>query len=263
MQARFKHLMLKLFKANGPGVIDKVLEKVGPKLDAKASKAEDDEFDAEEFVDGLDLDFFEAVPGIAEPILKRAARNSSRQAYVQVGGNLKDVLAQVDEAAIAWAHDHAAEMVGRKWVEGELVDNPNAEYSIEESTRTMLREKIEEALEKGWTRDQLANEIESDIFSADRAELIAQTELLDAHYTSNMEGWRASGAVKGKKSLLSDDHEGTDECDTNAEQGVIDIDEDFDSGDDAPPFHPHCFCTVVAVLEPLAKGAESEEDDEE
>ena len=37
-------------------------------------------------------------------------------------------------------------------------------------------------------------------------------------------------------------------CVENAEAGTIGIDENFPSGDEAPPYHPNCFCTLVPVL---------------
>ena len=34
-------------------------------------------------------------------------------------------------------------------------------------------------------------------------------------------------------------------CIANLEDGEIDMDEDFESGDDAPPAHPNCMCSLM------------------
>ena len=39
-----------------------------------------------------------------------------------------------------------------------------------------------------------------------------------------------------------------DECVANAEQGAIGLEDEFLSGDDAPPAHPNCRCDVLPVL---------------
>jgi len=245
--ARAKNGLAKLFRNNKDKVISAVWKKAAPLIE-KAKKSEDDD-SLDNFSDDIDLDFFEAVPGIMEPIFIRAAVASSRNALVQVSsGNIDDALSQMDEAAHEWAKKHAAEMVGRKWVDGKLVDNPNAAYSIEDSTRNMIRDKVSLAIEEGWTEEELARELEDRAFDADRAYMIASTELDFAHSVSNNEGWKASGVVQGKKSLLSQDHVEEDECDDNADAGVIDLDEEYPSGHDSPPFHPRCHCSEVAVL---------------
>lgn len=69
-----------------------------------------------------------------------------------------------------------------------------------------------------------------------------------AQQAGSLAEWQESGVVTGKEALLSNDHDYEDECDDNADAGVIALDEAFPSGDDTAPFHVHCECDVAAVV---------------
>ena len=95
-------------------------------------------------------------------------------------------------------------------------------------------------------------------FDDGRAERIAQWELVNAHAQSNQIAWRASGMVQGKQWIMSEAHGEEDDCDDNADAGVIDLDADFPSGHGTNPAHPACLCDVVAILLPLADAGTDE-----
>lgn len=155
----------------------------------------------------------------------------------------------VHEDARAYADDRAAELVGRKFVAGHLVDNPNAEWQITEATRDGLRALIERAYSEGLSPAALKKEIQANYqFSDARAKLIAKTETAKASIQGSLTGWKRSGVVEGKSSLISGDHDLDDECDENEADGVIPLDAEFSSGDDGPPYHPGCNCALVAEL---------------
>jgi len=226
---------------------------------AKVGKAEVVKVDNDENIaDGLDLAFLNELPNELGPLYVEMATASAAQALHQVSavakvrGNLADLLKQSDKKAIAWAENKAASMVGKKWIDGELVNNPDSKWVIEDSTRDMLRGKINQALKEGWSKDKLAKRITGDVIGKDRADLIAQTELGFAHSAGNQIGWATSGRIKGRYSILSADHEIEDVCDDNAAAGVIPMDEPYPSGDEGYPFHPGCFCVEVAVLDDSA-----------
>ena len=44
--------------------------------------------------------------------------------------------------------------------------------------------------------------------------------------------------------MTSGDDTCCDDCEANEAAGLIDLDEAFPSGDDSPPAHPNCRCTV-------------------
>lgn len=132
---------------------------------------------------------------------------------------------------------------------GELIGAGPKGGELGESTRLLIRGTIEQALENNWDTETLANELASSYgFSAQRAELIADNELQTSVMRGQYDGWKASGQVAGKRWLLSNDEGICDVCQGNADEGVIDIDALFSSGDDSPPAHPHCRCDMVPVL---------------
>lgn len=112
---------------------------------------------------------------------------------------------------------------------------------IEESTREMLRVTIRNAVEQGIGSFDLAKMIEdNNAFSPERADLIASYELGTALEEGNMSAWRDSGVVTGKEWITADDEIVSDDCQANAAQGVIGLEEEFQSGDMNPLAHPGC-----------------------
>lgn len=141
--------------------------------------------------------------------------------------------------------------MGKRVVNGIVIENPDARWAITESTRDSLRTLVESAYSDGFSPAQLKTKIQDNYgFSPQRAKLIAKTETAKASVQGSLGGWKRSGLVQGKESLLSDDHDLDDECDENVGAGVVPLDEDFPSGDDGPPYHPGCNCSVVAELIP-------------
>jgi SPP1 gp7 family putative phage head morphogenesis protein len=156
----------------------------------------------------------------------------------------------------AFAEARAAELVGMKWVDGELVVNPNAEWSITEATRNMLRSSITTALEEGQSNDELAKTIrESTAFSRDRAENISRTETATADVQGSIAGWRASGAVAGRQWLAAPDC--CDEC-QDLDGTIVGIDEDFEQGD--APLHQNCRCSELPLTADEMPDATEEEE---
>ena len=107
-----------------------------------------------------------------------------------------------------------------------------------------LQNAIGDAWDKGGSYDQIVQAITDtfDDFSDTRAGLIAQTEANDAYNAG-----RASVAASldmDEKRWDPDGEACAEICQPNADQGWIPIDEDFQSGDDAPTGHPNCDCST-------------------
>jgi hypothetical protein len=145
-----------------------------------------------------------------------------------------------------------------------LFDNPNQlalEYAreraaelvtdIEETTRGRLKELIVSTLSDGASPADLGEDIWSSSadFSEERADTIAQNELATAQGEAGVRAARETGLSLKKKWIRGNEVADCDICDPNAEAGWIDIDEDFPSGDDTVPGHPHCVCDVVFSTE--------------
>ncbi len=191
-------------------------------------------------------------------------------AYLAAGKRALDSLKVTDDKlfdlfnkdAHAWAESRGAELVGKKLVGGRLVDNSDARWAITDTTRDGLRSMIAKGYEEGWTPVDLASQIhDSYLFSEQRASMIARTETAKASVSGTVGAWERSGVVERKEWQMSNLHEDQG-CDCEDNDGeVVDLDDDFPSGDDAPPSHPNCCCVLVAHLveaEKLLKFDESE-----
>lgn len=153
---------------------------------------------------------------------------------IDSGGEVPAIVGQVNDRAHEWGADRAAELV----------------TLIEENTRTMLRAAVTQAIEQGLSAAELADVIsESAAFSTARAQMIARTELIRANNQGNLAAYKASGVAAGKEWATADDEACCAECDANEAQGAIPLDDDFDSGDDAPPAHPNCRCALLPVTD--------------
>lgn len=209
---------------------------------------------AGKMLDAIDLkgqykDFAQAV----QDPLKRAAADSvvnSTKALKKdadpIGVGITEGF--VNDYADAYAQERGAEMVGMRWVDGELVENPDAVWQITDETRTGIVGLLDRTINEGWSVDQFATALtDAYAFSAKRAETIARTETRLADSKGNLAGWKRSGVVAQKVWLPSNDG-CCDVCQANADQGAIDIDDDFDSGDDSTPGHPNCECVIAPVV---------------
>lgn len=197
----------------------------------------------------LDLD---DLGDIIEPVtnaLQIVGEDAAQQALLIVQASPTDgVISAANEKVLEFSQNRAAELVGKKLVDGKLIDNPDAQWSINEATRDMLRQSITESFQEGLGVKGLKSSIENSYaFSSERAEMIARTETLAAFNASALAGYRASGVNMKKKWLTAPD--ACDEiCIPNEEQGAIPLDELFVSGDDHPPGHPRCRCTLIPVV---------------
>ena len=160
------------------------------------------------------------------------------------------VLADANPRVIAWAKERAAELIGKKVLpSGEIIDNPDAEWAIDEPTRVMLRQTITESFQSGKGIQGLAKEIENSYaFSHERAMLIARTETINAFNSGAFIGYQemAKQGVDLEKKWV--DHPGAcPVCIANAAAGYIGLNEPFPSGHQHPTAHPKCRCTFVAI----------------
>lgn len=152
----------------------------------------------------------------------------------QAGFSEENITKQVNQRAVAWARERAAEMVSQ----------------ITETTRDMLRAAIADGLAENLARDQIISDImdTSDVFSEKRAEFIADTELTNASSQGSLMGMKVAqenGVKLGKYWDCND--EPCPICQGNEDAGVIGLDETFPSGDDAPQAHPRCECVLLGI----------------
>lgn len=145
-----------------------------------------------------------------------------------------DVFGLANPRAVSYASERAAEFI----------------KEITDGTRTLIRGTIVEALEEGWSYTELADELsKAYAFSSERAATIASTEMNDAVTNSALSAWKDSGVVKGVRWLLSNDEGVCPICNGNADQGTIPLGKEFESGDEGPPAHPNCRCSISPVVD--------------
>lgn len=190
----------------------------------------------------VEKDLYEA----ALPLYEKVVKSGVRAAALQIDVPVEETFTLVNEHAADWAASQAAQLVGMKIVDGDLVPNPDAAYSLTETTREFIRGDVTVAMEEGWSTDELAKALEENYgFSATRAEVIARTETASADVQGNLIVYKESGISK-KKWLASPDC--CDDC-QELDGEEVGIDEDFKDGTQGPPLHPQCRCDVVPIIE--------------
>ena len=192
---------------------------------------------------------------LVEPALTVAAEDGAGETIASVRVAVgDDRISQIDTYKLAndAAKERGAEMVGMKWVDGELVPNPDAQWQITEGARDSLKSLTEQSIKEGWSADKFERRIiDSHAFSPGRASMIARTEMRFARSAGQIEMGKLVGANKKQWSTAQDD-DVSPECVENGQagpdsDGVIDIGDAYPSGAMAPPEHPNCRC-VLSVL---------------
>jgi SPP1 gp7 family putative phage head morphogenesis protein len=210
------------------------------------NKADQDEI--RRVLDSLNLSGLTVIHADADVALKAIAKSGVAAALAQIGIEDEGITELANTRALAWAEARAAELVGMKVVGGTLVQNPDAGWRIDTSTRELLRGFVAEAIDQGWSNDRLAREIEDTFaFSEQRAQIIARTETAYADVAGNMIAYEDSGMVTQKRWILAQERY-CDVCESNAAQGPIALRASFVSGEYAPPAHPNCRCDVIPIL---------------
>lgn len=233
-----------------------VAKQIRQKLDA-VSKAEfPDDFDIDKLLDELDLSVLAITQDDLVEALAAVGADAAKISLAQVGMSIDDnkITEVVNERALAWARDRAAELVSFD------EDDP----LLAGASRDMLRALIADGIENNLSTDEISDNIEeAHAFSEDRADLIAATEITAANSQGALAGYEEAkdAGVNVKKSWLVLE-DGCEICQENADAGPIDLDEQFPSGDDAPGAHPNCRCVLVPeVID--EDGNETEGDPEE
>ena len=191
--------------------------------------------------------------------------DNAKQVLIQLGiEHEAGLVNQVDQATLTYANDRAAEMIGKKWVDGVLQDNPDAEWVITDSTRDEIQDLVSQVADGSLKLTDLPEAIrDAGAFSEQRAAMIARTEILTANAQGTLASLKAARdiGVKVKKAWICDD-DPCPICQENEDAGPIDLDDDFPSGDDAPTAHPNCECVLTSEVD-TDEDEDSEESDQE
>lgn len=136
------------------------------------------------------------------------------------------VTATLRERAAAFARERAGELIS----------------DLSDATRERVQGLVAAALENGDSIQSLARALRTadDLFGTQRSETIARTETAIALGVGQKQA--ASDMEQDEKAWRGGD---CDICQGNGDDGWLDIDDPFSSGDDTIPAHPNCTCTVI------------------
>jgi len=139
---------------------------------------------------------------------------------------------------------------------------------VGDTTIVRVSRLIEKGLSEGMTVDELADRIEQKGFDAARARTIARTESTRAYTEGQVEAWKQTGMVTGKKWLVAPEPcpfceaIGRDDLTKGMSDSFYKVGDSITASDGSrfvvnfdnvtgPPLHPNCRCTIVPVLEDL------------
>jgi hypothetical protein len=181
--------------------------------------------------------------------------------------DLDDPLAislRTNTEAVNYAAYRSAELVGKKYdADGNLIDNPDAAWSITDTMRNVLRDEVRHAVGLHWDVDKLADHlVDTGLFSDQRAEMIARTEISMAQNQGTLEaGRQARAAGLNVRKVRTLGPNPCPQCEAAAAEGDIDLDADFGSDAGAPPLHPNCMCALDLFVADEEEEAKMQDDD--
>ncbi len=218
----------------------------------KTKKAAGDQSapDVDTVLAAIDFSVWNALAQEFQPYLAETGQEAVASVFatLNMATEGSDIFALSDTQSLEYAQTRAAELVGKKWVNGEMVDNPDARWVITETTRNDLREMIARAFAEGWTPAELELQIdEAFTFSAGRAELIADTETAMAQTVATVQTGKNLGATT-KTIQMSNLHDVDDVCDAAHALGKVPIDAEYPNGALHVPLHPRCRCVEMVHL---------------
>jgi hypothetical protein len=195
--------------------------------------------DLDSILADLDLSGFESVRVMIEDELRDLVLDEGKRviAAISAGTDIDaaDLFEVVNTRAVSYARERSAELVSQ----------------VTETTRKLIRETVEAGLRDNIGTPAIADRLQENFgFSAKRAQLIADTEVRFANSRGALAGYRAAKAagVPLKKRWLV----GANSCEScvdNGAVGLIDLDDNFPDGSDAPPGHPNCVCAISAEID--------------
>ena len=230
----------KLWKAFFRRQRNAVLRTVAQPLRNELAKAETREADAPVRRGGQR--FAKSVlPDSLQP-LKFGLTNAQATSY---GAAIEEAILQAGLTLAAELRSEAS--LGQSVVSEYLRENSLSKLTggINETTTQALRDSLAADYEAVATYGEIVQGIRDVYagFQETRADMIAQTELNDAYNQGRLA--MANDLDMDEKAWDADGTEACEDiCQPNVDQDWIPIDDDFDSGDDAPPAHPNCDCGI-------------------
>ena len=117
--------------------------------------------------------------------------------------------------------------------------------SIDQTRLNVLGRTLAQALDEGWSTDQLSRALGTVLDNPAWSDMIARTEIRRATTASSLDSYQANGIQMAEWSIA--DGNACLICQGNAGQGPTPIADGWD-GSTGPPAHPNCGCVLLPVI---------------
>lgn len=196
-------------------------EVLAPIMDVKKAYDSDVEYELESVLDDIELNNYEkfAKWGVEEGIKDARTNLGLTATFTLTNRRFIDILGDREQLLI---------------------------QSVNDTTKKMLSKIISEGKSKGLTNEEVADQITEQIptITANRADVIARTEIANALGTARLDEYKRRGVEKKRWVVVEDIG---DQCGEFAALGTVDIDYEFEPGVLQEPAHPNCRCYVENV----------------
>jgi len=118
---------------------------------------------------------------------------------------------------------------------------------IADYSHDLLGTALADGIAAGKTPGQIANDIQDSLSAPERALTIAITEGQRAKIEANVDSYAANGVEQIEWTT----NDPCPECEGN-DGKIVNLGDDFPSGDTQPPVHPNCQCDVIPVMPDLS-----------
>lgn len=191
-----------------------------------------------DFFDGLDSDFISITFDTIATATALGAQASEVVYGIPLGIRSSDAIIQ------DLTTERLAFLIGKRVDKsGAIVDNPNSKYRISDKTRNDVAKSIQTSISLGEDKPTAVNRLKKVINNTRRAEIIAQTEIVNAYGQGVLEFGKESGAT-GKE---WQDVFATDVCAEYAGLGIVPLNYMYGGDTKAPAAHTGCRCNLRIV----------------
>lgn len=151
----------------------------------------------------------------------------------------------INEAVLHWVLGTTGGGFGQYGTDGGYVDSIT--LALTQTNERQIRAQIAEWVQNNLTLQQLTESLTRTVFSEQRAEMIAVTEITRAYVEGNRLAFQQSGVVDRAEIQTAHDERVCPVCGPRHGRQV-----DLAQGDPEigfPPFHPRCRCWIIPVVD--------------
>lgn len=150
----------------------------------------------------------------------------------------------INEAVLRWVLGTTGGGFGQYNTDGGYVDSIT--LALTQTNERLIRAQIAEWVQNNLTLQQLTESLTRTVFSEQRAEMIAVTEITRAYVEGNRLAFQQSGVVERAEIQTAHDERVCPVCGPRHGRQVS-----LETGDPEigfPPFHPRCRCWIIPVV---------------